>query len=97
MNELYVFFSGSFFSMYFFSCAGALLLWMRVKGDLRRSNSLSEFFDTLFEGAERKSAFAKLTFFILFGGFVGVLLVAPTTPVQAATAGLAWTRIAAKD
>ena len=83
--------------MYFFACAGALLLWMRLKADVRKANSLSDLFDILFPGSQKVAAIGKFVFFILFGGFVGVLFVAPTTPVQAATAGVAWSRIAAKD
>ena len=83
--------------MYIFACTGALLLWLRLRSDLRSANSLSEFFDNILGDKSKLAAVAKLSFFILFGGFIGVLFVSPSTPVQAASAGMAWTRLAAKD
>lgn len=97
MSELTGFFSGDFWSMYFFSCSGAILLWMRLKADLRDQNSLAELFDAMLRDSEGFAMVGKFMFFIMFGGFVGVLFVEPATPVQAATAGIAWSRIAAKD
>lgn len=97
MAEIYEFFSGNFLSMYFFCCVGSLVLWMKSKAHVKQANSLGDIVDHLFPSSQRAGALVKFLVFVLFGGFIGVLVVTPVTAVQAMSAGVAWSRLAAKD
>lgn len=97
MSQFFDFFSGNFPSMYAFSCIGALLLWMRSSARAKHAHSLGEVIDILFPKSSRVGAIAKLVIFVFVGGFVGILFVSPSTPVQAASAGIAWCRLVARS
>jgi hypothetical protein len=97
MAEAAEFFSKSFASMYFFSCVGALILWMKSNAAVRQIHSLGDIVECIFPESERAARITKFVVFVFLGGFIGVLFVTPSTPVQAASAGIAWSRLAAKD
>ncbi len=69
MAEIVTFFSGNFISMYFFSCVGALILWMKSTARAKQANSLGDVVDTMFPRAERFAAVLKFMIFVFFGGF----------------------------
>ena len=97
MTEIVQFFSGNFVSMYFFSCVGSLVLWMKSNARAKQVNSLGDIIDHIFPAGNRFGEILKFLVFVLFGGFLAVLVVAPATAIQAMTAGVAWSRVVAKD
>lgn len=82
--------------LYMFCVFGALLLWVRTSSKSKSIHGLKDVFDKFFVSSNKSYVFQFL-FFILFGGFAGYVAVAPITATHALAAGMAWSRLAAKD
>jgi hypothetical protein len=83
--------------LYLCSAVGALLLWIKLSVQKREVHSFGDVLERIFPSSPRIRYLSQFIIFVLFGGFIGILLVGPYTQVQAVSAGVAWSRLAAKD
>lgn len=86
-----------YWQMFIFSSVGALLLWMKLSIHKKKVHALSDVVEQLFPESLRAQYIIQFVFFVIFGGFIGVLFVGPYTQLQAVAGGVAWSRLAARD
>ncbi|OJW24784.1 MAG: hypothetical protein BGO58_04305 [Sphingopyxis sp. 65-8] len=83
-------------TLYLFCVFGALLLWMKSSMNSKKFNGLSDVFEKI---TDRDGAIyvMQFLFFIFVGGLAGFVVVSPITQTHALAAGMAWSRLAARD
>ncbi len=82
--------------LYLCSMSGALMLWVKSSLKHRKVYGFSDLAEQLFPNYPRLQYIFVFVSFVLFGALVGLFVGGPTTIRQAFTAGVAWSRIAAK-
>lgn len=83
-------------TLYLFCAFGALLLWTKASMASKRYNGLSDIFSKL-TNREGLAYILQFLFFVVVGGFAGFVVVEPVTQTHALAAGMAWSRLTARD
>ena len=83
--------------MVLFTGIGSAIYWGRIGRKKLKVYVLSDVFDSLKIGEDKPFRIvSELVLFITFGILIGVGATAPTTILQALTAGVAWTGLFSK-
>ena len=87
----------SIWFLYACSVSGALLLWAKATLHKKKIFGFGDIAQRLFPNWEAAQYLFQFVTFVLFGGFIAMVVTGPVTVVQAVTGGVAWSRIASKD
>jgi len=82
--------------MYAYCSFGALLLWSKLTAQKKKMQSYGDVIEAIFT-SPRAALIMQFIVFVLLGGLVAKILVAPITETQAMAAGMAWSRLTARD
>jgi hypothetical protein len=82
--------------MYGYCVIGALLLWGRLTLQKKKLYSYGDVLEHVIKSPGTRYVI-QFVIFVVFGGFIAKILVSPTTAAQAVAAGMAWSRLTAKD
>lgn len=82
--------------MYGYCVIGAVVLWGKLTLQKKKLYSYGDVLEQIFT-SERLRYIAQFAVFVLLGGFIAKMLVSPATEAQAIAAGMAWSRLTAKD
>jgi hypothetical protein len=83
--------------LYLFAAAGCILLWMKMSARNQKIHGLGDILEHAFPTSKRVQVLSQFAIFVGFGSVIAIFAVEPYTNLQALSAGVAWSRLAAKD
>lgn len=82
--------------MYIWSVFGAMLLWTKITAQKKKLNIFGDILEHLISSPGARTV-VQFLIFVFFGALIAVEVVAPITQSQALAAGMAWSRLTARD
>lgn len=82
--------------MYGYCVIGAIVLWGKLSLQKKKLYSYSDVLEQIIS-SEKTRYVVQFLVFIVLGGFIAKIIVGPATEAQAIAAGMAWSRLTARD